>query len=285
VLNNKKVVVFTPFGRELTASLLYEYLKRDHAKGIVDEWHLWLNMDKEQVDDAKYAEKLDEENDWIKRIQLAERPYHPKQLNTGLFYKFAQDKDTIYVRMDDDIVWIEEDAIKRLVEARISNPFPFVVFPIIWNNAVCSHYLQLGEQLPGWWGAVGNYCMDPTGWADPFFAENIHKHLLMCIEKDLVDQLYFHTSIQLQMGQQLSVSCFAQFGEEYAKVNGDLGNLTVVEEEGWHTMSKPYELGRPNLIVPNSLISHFSFYHQRSYLLGQTNILERYKELADSVNS
>lgn len=282
MIGDKKVIVFTPFGRELTASILYRYLKRDHEAGIVDEWHLWMNTDEHQVGDREYAASLDEDNDWIKRVVLAERPYHPKQLNTGLFYQFAQDEDAIYVRMDDDIVWIEPNAIKRLVSYRIANPAPFVVFPIIWNNAVCSHYLQLGGQLPSWWGTVSNYCMDPRGWADPSFAVSIHEHLLMCIDKDYIDQLFLHTSVQLPVGHQFSVSSFAQFGTEYAKVGGNLGDLSVIEEEGWHTISQPYALNRPNLIVPNALVSHFSFFHQREHLL-QSGILEKYKELSENV--
>jgi hypothetical protein len=178
--------------------------------------------------------------------------------------------------MDDDIVWIEPHAIERLVQYRIENTFPFVVFPIIWNNAVCSYYLQLGEQMPHWWGRVNtNHCMDPVGWADPYFAENIHNHLLNCIESGYVNNLFLHTSVMLSAGHQFSVSCFAQFSEEYA--DGGVAG----EEEAWHTIKKPFELSRPNVIVPNSLISHFSFYHQRNYLLNETDILDRYRKLSE----
>jgi hypothetical protein len=275
-----KTVVFTPWGREVTASILFEYMKRDHKAGVVDEWHLWLNTDPEQVRDVAYAFELAEDNDWIKLYQLPkEGRLHPKQMNTGRFYTNTQDLDTIYVRMDDDIVWVEENAVARLVQQRIDNPMPFVVFPIIWNNAICSHYLQMNEQLPRWWGNVGNYCMDPLGWGDAHFAEHIHNHLLMCIEKDLVNELFMHHSVQLPAGQQFSVSSFAQFGSEYAKVNGVLGG----EEEAWHTVTQPWAQQRPNLIVPNSIVSHFSFYTQREYLFNETNILERYKELSESL--
>jgi hypothetical protein len=284
VIANKKVVVFTPWGRELTASILYRYLARDHAAGVVDEWHLWMNTDPQQESDRQYGYKLEKDHDWIKTFERPRKyAFHPKQLNTGTFYVYTQDEDTIYVRMDDDIVWIDENAIRRLVQYRIDNPFPFVVFPIIWNNAVCSYYLQQGEQLPSWWGKVENYCMDPVGWGNPVFAENIHNHLLKCIEEKVTDKLFLHTTMQLPVGHQFSVSCFAQFGEEYKKVNGDLGNLEAVEEEGWHTMTQPYKLGRPNVIVPNSLISHFSFFHQRNHLLKKTNILDRYRELSNGL--
>lgn len=280
MINGRKVVVFTPWGRELTASILFKYLERDHLAGIVDEWHLWMNTDDNQFGDREYGYSLEKSNDWIKTFERPEGPVlHPKQMNTGRFYVYTQEPDTVYVRMDDDIVWIEENAIERLVQQRIDNTFPFVVFPMIWNNAVCSYYLQAGEQMPSWWGAVGNHCMDPVGWRDEKFAENIHNHLLKMIEEDNVDKLFMHHSIQLPMAHQFSVSSFAQFGSEYAKVDGILGG----EEEAWHTMVKPFELGRQNLIVPNSLISHFSFYHQREYLLNKTNLLDRYRELAESV--
>lgn len=282
MIRNKKVVVFTPWGRELTASILYKYLARDKIAGVIDEWHLWINTDSNQESDRQYGYDLEKKHDWIKTF---ERPVgevlFPKQMNTGRFYQYTQESDTIYVRMDDDIVWIEKNAIQRLVEQRIDNPFPFVVFPIIWNNAVCSYYLQQGQQMPSWWGFVGNHCMDPVGWADAHFAENIHNHLLKMIKTEQVDKLFMHHSIQLAVGQQFSVSCFAQFGSEYKKVEGQLGG----EEEGWHTINKPYELQRPNIIVPNSLISHFSFYHQRDYLLSETNILDKYRELANDNNS
>ena len=144
MIANYKVFVFTPWGRELTASILYQYLKRDHAAGVVDEWHLWMNTDEDQESDRKYGYGLAEDHDWIKTFERPNKdnPLHPKQLNTGFFYKYTQDVETVYVRMDDDIVWIEPDAIRNLVKFRVENPYPFVTFPIIWNNAVCSYYLQ-----------------------------------------------------------------------------------------------------------------------------------------------
>lgn len=280
MVEGKKVIVFTPWGRELTASILFAHLKRDHEAGIVDEWHLWMNTDEDQQSDREYGYGLAEDNDWIKTLERPEGPVlHPKQMNTGRFYSYYEDtKDAVLVRMDDDIVWIEPNAIERLVKYRINHKHPFVAFPIIWNNAVCSYYLQQGEQLPSWWGVVGNHCMDAVGWRDAAFAQNIHNHLLDGIENGWVDKLFMHTTIQLQLGQQFSVSSFAQFSEAYE--NGVSG-----EEEAWHTIDKPYELNRANVIVPNSLISHFSFYHQRAYLLDHTNILDRYRELANDLHA
>lgn len=279
MIDGKRVVVFTPWGRRLTAHCLFKHLQRDHKAGIVDEWQLWLNMDPDQEGDRLYAMQL-ADNDWINTY---DRPYGdvlwPKQMNTGRFYVYTQDPDTIYVRMDDDIVWIEPNAIERLVKARIENPHPFVVFPIIWNNAVATHYLQLNGHVPKEWGVVSNHCMDPYGWADPYFAIRMHNLLLEKIEQNNVDKLFMHTSIQLPVGHQFSVSSFAQSGTEYRKVEGHIGG----EEEAWHTIVQPSQQHRPNIIVPNSLVSHFSFYPQRDHLLNQTDLLPRYYELAEAL--
>jgi hypothetical protein len=279
VIDEKKVIVFTPWGRELTASLLFKYLERDYKAGVVDEWHLWMNTDPDQLWDRNYGYKLAEENDWIKCVELGDEPrLHPKQLNTGRFYVFYQDlKDAVMVRMDDDIVWVEPNAIERLVQYRIQNEFPFVAFPLIWNNAVCSYYLQQTGGMPKDWGEVQtNHCMDPLGWADHHFAVNIHNYLLDKIEKNEVDDIFMHTSVMLPLGHQFSVSCFAQFPVVYS--TGVQG-----EEEAWHTINLPYQLQRPNVIVPNALVSHFTFYPQRDYILGNTDLLDRYKELAENV--
>lgn len=280
MLHDKKIIAFTPWGRELTASILFKYLKRDHDRGILDEWWLCENTDDDQFDDRRYALKLSQEHDWIKFVQQPEGEVRlkPKQQNTKKFYRYMTDPDTIYLRFDDDIIYIEENAIERLATARIFKKHPFVIFPVIWNNAICSYYLQQFESMPSWWGKVGApYCMDPVGWADPAFAIGIHNHLLEMIDKGEVEKLFMHHDIQLPVGQQFSVSCFAQTGEEYAKVG-----VIHSEEESWHTMEMPYETGRANLILSNSLVSHFSFYHQRDALL-QTDILDRYRELADKL--
>jgi hypothetical protein len=293
-VDGKKVVVFTPFGRELTVSILYKYLKRDHERGIVDEWQLWMNTDTEdqvvvkngqiemlnaQVSDTKYGYKLAKENDWITVHERQWEPKYPKQLNTGMFYQFAaQDPDAVYIRFDDDMVYIHEDAITNLVRSRMLNNDSFVVFPIIWNNAVVTHHLQQMGIVPKDWGEVEPYCMDKNGWADPEFAEKMHNLLLSAIEAGVVDKLYFHHDRQLPLGQQFSVSCFAIDGKIYSAYH-----LREHEEEDWHTVYMPRRTGVYNKICSNAVVSHFSFFHQRDHLLNNTDILQRYKKLADKL--
>lgn len=281
MINGRKVVAFTPYGREITVSLLVNYMLRDHERGIIDEWMLWINTDYGQQADVAYAESLAKKHKWIK---LYDRPFHPplqpKQMNTGTFYRFCDEPDTVYVRFDDDIVYVEPDAIERLVVNRLETDTALVNFPIIINNAISSYFLQSLGKIPREWGQAGMYCMDPVGWADPVFAEKLHNMTLDLIEADEVNTLFMHHNIQLPPSLQYSVSCFAAPGKIYTDIGGDLGRM---EEENWHTVKRPSELGLSNIVVANSLVSHFSFYTQRDYLLDNTNILDRYFDIAEAL--
>lgn len=284
MLDSTKVVAWTPYGREETMSILVKYMERDVMAGIVDEYHLYMNTDPEQERDREYAQELNEEYAWI---VLQERPAHlkvlrPKQLNTGRYYRYAIEPNTVYVRLDDDIVYVHENAIERLVRRKIGSP-SLVCFPVIWHNAVCSYYLQQFGKIPKEFGEVKEpYCMDSIGWADAGFAESIHNLLLDHIQEDTVDSLFLHHDIELPLGRQFSVSCFAAESDLYRDLN-PRGILTHEEEEHWHTVYQTRKTGRANSVVGNSLVAHLSFLPHTDYIRKATDILPRYRELAENL--
>lgn len=281
MIDDKKVVAWTPYGRENTVSILAEYMRRDHQRGVVDEWWLCLNTDPDQVSDLRYAYKLAKENDFIK---IKDRPagiprLSPKQQNTGAFYRYMTDRDTTFVRFDDDIIYIHPDAIGRLVQAKAEMPHTMCVFPIIWNNAICSWFSQKLGHIPTEYGVVQRpYCMDQVGWADPQFAVRIHRLLLDKIEADTVDELFWYQDYSLQLGQQFSVSCFASAGADYADLQQP-GVLVPFEEESWHTIHRTRAVGQPNMIIGRALVSHYTFFPQGA-VVRATDILDRYRVLA-----
>jgi hypothetical protein len=285
MIDGKRVVAWTPFGRRPTYSILIEYLKRDVQRGLVDEVWAYMNTDPTgQEGDIAYAHELDEEYDWF---HLKHRPAGidlgrlPRQRYTGLAYRYMTDPDAIYVRFDDDIIYIHEDAIQNLVRARIEMPAPVAVFPIIINNAICSHFLQACQKIPMDWGKVELYCMDPMGWASGPFAVNMHELLMSHIEAGTVDDLYLHMDYTLQPGTQFSVSCFASRGEDYAALPQP-GVLVPDEEESWHTVHQPLATGRPNILRGNAVVAHWSFFTQHPFL-NATNLLDRYRKLAEGL--
>jgi hypothetical protein len=284
MINGKRVIAWTPYGRARTYSILFQYLRRDFEEGLLDEVWLYMNTDPVgQEDDIAYAHQLaDKHLTWVK---LKHRPegvhlgHLPKQRYTGLAYREMTDPDTIYLRFDDDVVYVHEAAVENLVRARIEMPAPTAVFPIIINNALCSHFLQLCGKIPTEWGTVGPYCMDPTGWANGPFAVKLHEMLLDHIQADTVEDLYLYQDFPLAPGTQFSVSCFASLGSMYAGLP-DPGVLVPDEEESWHTIHRPLATGAPNILRGDSLVAHWSFFPQHPFL-NNTDLLDRYREIAD----
>lgn len=284
MIDSKRVVAWTPFGRRRTYSLLIKYLQRDYEAGVIDEAWLYMNTDPVgQEDDIAFAHELAEQFDWVK---LKRRPEGinlgnlPKQRYTGLAYREMTDRDTVYVRLDDDVIYLHDDAIENLVRARLDMPAPVAVFPIIFNNAICSHFLQACQKVPMEWGQVGLYCMDPVGWASGPFAVKLHELLLSHIEAGTVEDLYLYQDFPIQPGTQFSVSCFASLGSMYADLPHGPGILVPDEEESFHTVHQPLATGVPNILRGNAIVSHWSFFTQHPFL-NNTDLLDRYRELAD----
>lgn len=286
MINGKRVIAWTPYGRERTYSILIEYLRRDVERGLVDEVWAYMNTEpKGQEGDVAYAQQLDAKYEWF---HLKHRPDGcPRnrviQRNTGFAYRYMTDPDTVYIRFDDDIVYVHEQAISNLVSQRLSMPAPAAVFSTMWNNAIVSYFAQAQGLIPREWGECGLYCMDPVGWANGAFAVKIHELLLDKIDAGCPEDLELYQSFPIQPGTQFSVSCFASLGSMYAALPDGPGvldpNPATIEEENWHTVSQPLKTGVANILVGNALVSHYSFKPQGPHLAA-TNILDRYRELA-----
>lgn len=301
MIDGKRVVCWTPYGREATVSILAEYMERDYRAGIVDEWWLCLNTDPDQVTDLAYAYQLAglSQRSTDPFISIRERPAgrprrRPKQRNTGYFYEYMTDEDTVYVRFDDDIVYVEPNAIERLVRHRLEHQQGVCSFPVMWNNAIVSWYAQQAGLIPAagtvtedytWPKVGGPYCMDPVGWADGRFAVAIHRQLLDALETgdaDAPEGFFLYQDMPIQPGTQFSVSVFASLGSLYKSLP-EPGVLVPYEEENWHTVHQPQVLNQPNILVGDALVSHYTFFPQGAIVRG-TNILDRYRALAQKVN-
>lgn len=287
MIDGHRVIAWTPFGREKTVSILKEYLRRDHTRGIVDEWWACMNVGPGQEADEEYAHELARQHPEFIRLKPFPDgwvPMTPIQRNTGSFYRYMTDPQTIYVRLDDDIVYLHPEAIARLARAKIQRPHTTACFALIWNNAICTHFLQMHGIVPREWGDVRPYCMDSNGWANGEFAVKMHTLLLDAIDRDTVNDLYLYQDVSLQIGQQFSVSCFASAGKDYAALPDGPGVLVPDEEESFHTIFRTQATGQPNIIIGNALVSHFTFGPQRGIVLP-SGVLERYRELAESLNA
>lgn len=282
MIDGRRVIAWTPYGRLNTYSILIEYLRRDVERGVIDEVWLYMNTDPDQEADRRFARKLDKRYPWV---HLKMVPPHlvvkrVKQRRTIGAYRYFTDPNAVYIRFDDDIVYVHPDAVETLVRRKVELPHVLACFPIIWNNAICSWFLQQCEVIPRDFGMVGEpYCMDPVGWADGDFAVQIHHQLLDHIESGKVDDLLTYQDWALQVGQQFSVSCFAALGSYYTNLKPP-GELPSKEEETHHTVFATRASGQPNMIVGDALVSHYTFRPQQPVMHQHPDILERYRKLA-----
>jgi hypothetical protein len=277
-----KVVAFIPSGRERTMSLLTKYLAREQRRGILDGLQIWVNT--KDKDDLKYFDYLAGVYPWVELKPPIGAWLDPKQLNTGKFYVHTQDTDTIYIRFDDDIIYLHEDALTNLLDFRLNNRDYFLIFATIWNNAIISYLQQQAGHIDESVGVVKEaFCMDPVGWASPEFGEHVHRILLKHIHEDTVKDLYID-HYPLKNAHRFSISCFAFFGAHMKGLVSDNPNVPPMpygDEEVWLTEVIPRHYGWRSIVTGNTLVSHFTFFTQREHIL-KTDILDQYIEVSYS---
>lgn len=265
----KKIVAVTPAGRRRYMDILKNYIL---SNPMIDEWKIWQNTT--NPDDVSCISQLSIQS---KKINI-ERRSAPIGHSTNI-YKFFDnciEPNTVYVRLDDDIVWMDHRSIQNLVDYRIDNPEFFLVYGNIINNAICDHIHQRMGVYP-LNPIMGYNTFDQFGWRNPQTAENKHNNLLEKIEAQELQDYIFSQWI-LNTHERVSINVISWLGEEFAKFNAVVGH----DEEEWLAVVKPKQLHMFNSICGTALFSHFAFYTQRDHM-DKTNVLQRYKKISEDI--
>lgn len=266
-----EVEIVTPTGRKRYLEILYKHLKLQ--LNDFDQWTLWINTTNEE--DINYAKQLEKDNNWIRTIDPILPPNGGWSVHA--FYIHTCDPNKIYIKMDDDIIWLEHNFIKKLVEFRLKHPDYFLVYGNIINNAIIDHIHQRSGALniPE---IIGYYCGDHFGWAVPEIAEKKHNNLISAIINNDLDKFKFNKTILFYF-ERVSINCITWFGSDFQQFNGKVG----YDDEQWLSHDYPHSINKFNIINGNSLCSHFAFFTQRQYL-DSTNILNKYASIVDFQN-
>ena len=107
-----KIVLITFGGREYTLKTLFKYILK--YKKYIDEYRLFIATEIES--DIKYMKEFAEENDFVKIIDFQEKE---KSIVWDKAYKSCQEENTIYIKLDDDIVYLEETLFTDFVKFRL----------------------------------------------------------------------------------------------------------------------------------------------------------------------
>lgn len=266
-----KVCVVTPAGRAKHLDVLKRYIYREMDKGLVDEWQLWKNTG--VLQDIGYMDLMVEENPKVTIKDLCLDRYSP--FNIYKFYQFTTDPDTVYLRFDDDIVFLDELACEQLVRERLNKPKPFVISANIVNNTLISWVHQATGVLDTEHGIANYTRFDDIAHKNNEFVENVHRTFMV---NQLHGQLskYYFPDWKLNQFNDFSISCFAYFGPDLAPINNE-------DEELWISQMRPQELARPCLIKGDALVVHYGYFSQRPYLETIPEIYNFYLELCEKV--
>lgn len=274
-IRKMRTISVTPAGRRRYLEILVPYLLRNRA--WLNEHHFWVNTTAEE--DLEYLEGLAQQHpDFFKLIK---RPLDYSQLVGHRIWQFTKDyvdPDTMYVRFDDDICYMADDAVEKLCRFRLEHPEPFLVLGNIVNNAVCAHYHQRAGLVPLSWGEVQNECMDDVGWGRGSFARRLHTKFLADLRKGN-QEAWKQTPFSHNGLKRFSINTICWFGRDMAQVPELYED--EIEEEEFLTETLPARFGRPTAICREALFGHFAFYTQRPYLeYTSSSLLDEYRELS-----
>lgn len=261
----------TPAGRKIYLEILSRYLLDNP---LVTEWHLWQNCREES--DRKYIYELASRHQKVKIIELTGVDGTNRSVNK--FYKYCNEPDTFYIKMDDDIVYIHSGAIRSLVDVATEERGKYLYWsPLVINNAICTAILS-ARGLISTEAPISAQAGDRISWKSPLFAKNLHEEFLSIAEDGRVDD--FLSDYRLHLGaQRFSINCIGFWGDSVLRL-GEQFCPTTVDDEEWISAVLPMRLGLSGRVVGMSLVSHYSFYTQEWYLNKTMDLLGRYAQLA-----
>ena len=303
-----KTIVVTFAGRKMFMEILFPYIKKYEDR--IDEYHIYAATNNQE--DLDYIEKFSGENEFVK-VFRAEEGKDPIYLWNEC-YKNSQEEDAVYLKLDDDIVFIDDHLFSDFLDFRKNNPQYPIVYPMIVNNLYASWVLQEKMSLEfsqktnfnERWDTVkhrisnhlkeGNpipdrlvpliaedFILCPVGWGDVEFAKSVHNKFLECLETNQIGVFKntndTSTGMVLDNHPPASINCCSWLGSGMKEYTGKYGD--VWQDELWLSVYLPILSGQPNYIYFNSIVSHFSYYRQMQGGILESNILERYNRIKD----
>lgn len=311
MIDGKRVVAFTPSGRRRYMEVLWRYVEHEHALGHIDEWVLFNNA--YSWEDTVYTRELVNRGPgWIKVIE-APLPNEGKATVMGIdprtrqrvvrtsvgaragrnashiatFYPHLKEHDCIYLRLDDDLCYIDPPCIERLVRYKLAHPEAWLVYPVIVNNTRMSYWLQQAAVIPAE-PVLQNIFLEPTAWRSGPFVESLHRAALPWAVAGRVSEKFKLPNMVLSNKPEPGV-VDQQYAQGHVSVNSfvidgkDMVACNVTpDEEGYLSDHRPKALNRQNHVCGDASVIHFA-YHPCTEHMENTGLLAEYAALANGM--
>lgn len=263
MIEKYKIVCNTAAGRRRYMQYLLPPIL---ACDIVDRYDIWVNTN--DVQDIEFFKLIAQK---YSKVNLV---WQPDGVVNGIksinaFYKSCVEQDTIYFKLDDDIIWMEPDAIEKMVRFRIDHPGYFLVSPLVINNALSTYILECtGKiELSTYMNARADHDII---WKNGLFAAELHDWFLISQlpEKNYKNLYCGYHPVAMN---RFSINAVLWFGDVMKGIDG----IVPGDDEEFLSSIFPTQLGMANCFNGDAIISHFAFFPQREDL-DKKNILNRY---------
>jgi hypothetical protein len=264
-----KKIIFAIISRLDYIDSLYNILLKHYHE--YDECYLCINTNK---DIDIYKNKFTTNNKVKLKIETFDELQPNPLMNLNTFYKnYAIDEKSVYIKIDDDMLWFEDNFFTKLFNYRIQNKDNFLIYPLIINNAILTNILIRFGKFE-WDNKCWYQPMDPIGWGSGLFAKELHDKFLDIIKLKTYNNLKFDKWV-LDWRELVNINVISFFGSDMKLVAPTLNFHT---DEAYFCHYGPSLLNKQNIIYGQFICSHYAFQPQKQYL-DTTDIKQKYLNL------
>jgi hypothetical protein len=266
-----KRIIVTPAGRKRYLKVLLQNLIK--CKDEFDHWNIWINTKNQE--DIDFILEIEKNYDFITAVQAT------SEINTEWpgasihqFFKGCIDENSLYLRLDDDIVFIKKGSIENIFTRRQNTNSNFLLYGNTLNNVLMSHLQQKCNNVPVINNRKAGYSpFDLVGWQDGNFAEELHRLFFERYKNQELAKFNLPDWVFSDY-EHVSINCICWRGDEFKK----FGGIVDPDEERWLTTVKTREVQKPNMIIGDTLFVHYAYYTQRPHM-ETTDILSLYEKI------
>ena len=208
--NNYLVVANTAAGRRRYMQWLIPFVV---SSDIIDRYDIWVNT--HDSVDIEFFKRIAAA---FPKVQLVWQPDGIVCGNNSInaFYRQCTEEHAIYIKLDDDIIWMEPDLIEKMVRFRVEHPEYFLVSPLVINNSLSTYLLQVHGKLKldKYYQAMATH---PVFWKSGEFATQLH-HWFLQTQLKTGRYAALHVGPQPMGMTRFSINCILWFGSEMKKM-------------------------------------------------------------------
>ncbi|XDG00560.1 hypothetical protein ABKA04_000175 [Annulohypoxylon sp. FPYF3050] len=144
-----KIVAVVFYGRKQNVDILDCYLQENLVSrgGYLDD--VWFMVHTKKAEDIAWLNEFVKKSPYYKQKGLGSCG---EEEANACVWDYLVDENTLYIKMDDDILYIHHDTIPQLVHTRLAQPHPYAISAQLVNSPITSlqqyHYGAIHPFLP-----------------------------------------------------------------------------------------------------------------------------------------